>query len=426
MTPTPHDAANTAHVSPAAVCSILLSRLAAVALVLGLSTGGAGIAAAVPVTFWVTAPQATAQQNTAPGQSPTTVFLAGNFQNWSPGDPAWQLQPAAPGRYVLTADFPAGTGLQFKFTRGSWLTVEKGSAGQEIDNRLYVVAAHADTLDLEVASWASGEAVERASTVTGDVETYTVPDFLDGRRVWVYLPPGYRSQPDRRFPVLYMFDGQNVFDDATSFVGEWQVDEALATAIAAGRVAELIVVAVDNGQDKRMAEYTPWSSTAYPSAGSGQRHLRRWVEVLLPWVNRTFRTLTGPGQTGLAGSSLGGLMSLYGGFRYPDVFGRIGAFSPTLSLPPQKLSAYCAAEPGQPQAVYIDMGTREEGNLSDRDHDGVDDHISALRRLQAVLQRRGFLGGWDLMVSEDEGARHNEKAWSRRFPAAVEFLFPAQ
>lgn len=383
-------------------------------LVLGL-VSVAATAVGVPVTFEVS----------VPAESPTAIHLAGNFQGWQPGDSAWRLTEVDDGLYRLTHEFEPGQGLQFKFTGGSWETVEKGSQGEEIANRLYVVAGP-DTLRLAVASWADGKPVQRPDTITGQVATWSTPEFLAGRRVWVYLPPGYDQNPGRRYPVLYMFDGQNVFNDATSFVGEWQVDETLQAAIPAGRVAPLIVVAVDNGASRRLAEYTPWPMAKRNGAGGGQAHLRQWVDVLVPLINARYRTLTDAAHTGLAGSSLGGLMSLYGGFAYPEVFGRIGAFSPSLRLAGQPLRNFCASQPGRPLAIYADMGSREEGNLTDENHDGVDDYITALRELGKLLTSRGYVGGWDLLLVEDAGARHNEQAWARRFPAAVEFLFPPE
>ncbi len=367
---------------------------------------------AAPVTFVVTVPHG-------------PVFLAGDFQGWQPGESAWQLAPQADGTFSLTRDFAPGRGLRFKFTGGSWLTVEKDAAGGEIANRLHVVAG-ADTLRLTVASWADGKPAARPRTIVGQVETWSLPGFLAGRRVWVYLPPGYAADTGRRYPVLYMFDGQNVFNEATSFAGEWRVDETLEQAIAGGSVRPLIVVAVDNGGGGRLREYTPWAVSAHAGSGGGRDHLREWVTTLVPYVNRRYRTLPGAAHTGLAGSSLGGLMSLYGGFARPDVFGKVAAFSPSLTIGGAALLAYCADQPACPQLIYADMGGREEGNRVDRNQDGIDDHVAALRGLGRLLVGRGYIGGWDLLLVEVPDARHNEEAWARRFPAAVEFLFPAE
>lgn len=384
-----------------------------VAVVLLLAVIGA---VAAPVTFVVTPPK-----NTPPA---IEIYLAGDFQGWQPGHKTWHLQRLDDGRFTITADLKVGSTIQFKFTRGSWLTVEKGKAGVEIANRSHLVSL-ADTLHLKVIGWASGKVVPRADTVVGAVELLSWPDFLDERQVWVYLPPGYESDTQRDYPVLYMFDGQNVFNEATSFAGEWRVDETLEHLIAEEKVAPMIVVAVANHGSRRIFEYTPWIISHRAESGGGQEHLRAWVDILIPRIDAHYRTEVGPENRGLAGSSLGGLMSLYGGFAYPEVFGKVGAFSPSLLMAGSVVFEFCAQQSGFPRVLYMDMGTREDGHLSDRDHDGIDDHIAALRQLREVLIKRGSLVGENLMVVEDADARHNESAWSRRFPEAVTFLFPA-
>src|SRR5262249_10569905 len=152
--------------------------------------------------------------------------------------------------------------------------------------------------------------------------------FLGGRRFWVYLPPGYHDS-SARYPVLYMLDGQNVFDRLTSFVGEWKVDETLERMIPAGEVAPIIVVAIDNGGTARIGEYTPWSDPG-DGGGAGAAHLTAIADVLVPHIDATYRTQTGPTHTGIAGSSLGGLMALYATYARPDRFGRNAALSPSI------------------------------------------------------------------------------------------------
>lgn len=349
------------------------------------------------------------------------VYIAGDFQSWQPGNPEFQLEKVRDDVWQIILNLPEGKALQFKFTLGDWSSVEKGPEGQEMQNRLHKVSGD-ETLNLRVYSWAQGE--ERAPTRSGNLQTLTVPGFLDNRRVWVYLPPGYDAEPDRRYPVLYMMDGQNVFDDATSFVGEWMVDESLEELIPAGRVAPLIVVAVDNGGDLRGSEYTPWPSGERGYGGGGVDHLQVWIDILLPYVDANYRTLTGPQNTGLAGSSFGGLMTLYGAFWHPDVFGRCGAFSPSIMFAGNQIPDKIAGSDKPDITLYMDMGTREVGNLQDGDGNGIDDNIDILRRVFALLVDQGFVGGWDLLVVEGDGHRHNESYWAQRFPAAVQFLFP--
>ncbi len=358
------------------------------------------------------------------------VFVAGNFQGWQPGGQEYGLTRVDDTRWEITLTVPAGRPLEFKFTRGSWQTVEKGNRGQEIGNRRFTPAAGEQELDLRVAAWADqagdGDAPGRPHTLTGNVQTITVPDFLDGRRVWVYLPPGYEDAGDRRYPVLYMLDGQNVFDDATSFVGEWHVDETLERLIPAGEVAPLLVVAVDNGGDSRIDEYTPWPDRQQRGGSGGQAaaHMAAIIGTLKPYVDAHYRTLPGPDHTGLAGSSLGGIMSLYAALQHGEIFGRIGAFSPSLWWDDGHLTRAIAQGPRPACRLYTDMGGLESFHFEDEDGNGTDDSLDRLRELKAVLKKLGFQEGKDLMVVEDPGAVHNEGAWARRFPGAVIFLFP--
>ena len=369
--------------------------------------------AVAEVTFRVTVPA-----DTDPG---ATVFIAGDFQSWHPGHPDYKLTQTGRNLWEIVLPLNNSQAIQFKFTLGDWEHVEKGSGGEEIQNRLHKVAG-TETLELEVANWAHGEA--RQPSKTGNITLITVPDFLDGRPVWVYLPPGYDQETERRYPVLYMFDGQNVFDAATGFAGEWKVDETLEDLIPAGQVEPLIVVAVANGSDKRTKEYTPWYSSSRETGGGGGKHLKTWIKVLLPYINEQYRTRTGPEYTGLAGSSFGGLMALYGAYTHPDVFGKFGAFSTTFMYAGGRLPDMVAKKEKPDVTIYLDMGTREMGNFQDKNGNGIDDGIDSLRRVQEILTSQGFVMGWDLMVVEGEGHRHNESYWMQRFPQAIQFLFP--
>jgi predicted alpha/beta superfamily hydrolase len=371
-------------------------------------------APAAVVVFDVTVP------STTPADA--TVYLAGDFQGWSPGAADWALARGAAGHWSCRATFAAGQPLQFKFTLGGWERVEKGAVGEELQNRLHVVRGDT-TLQLAVAAWADG--APPRDTTTGDVRLMDVPGFADGRRVWIWLPPGYDAEPARRYPVLYVLDGQNAFNAASSFAGEWEIDESAHRLVAAGEVEPLIIVAVANGEGRRALEYTPWPAPDWrePTGGGGD-HLREICEVLKPAVDRQWRTLTGPEHTGLCGSSFGGLMALYAGWVRPDVFGRLAALSPSLGWAGHAPLAMVSARPRPPVRLYVDMGTREEGNLHDADGNGRDDAVDDLEALAAALRQRGFVDGRDLQVVVDEGARHHESFWARRFPGALRFLFP--
>lgn len=380
----------------------------------------AAVATAAVVRFEVEVPAGT--------PAAAKVHLAGDFQGWQPGDAAWVLERGPDGRWRRDCEFPDGRPLQFKFTLGGWERVEKGPGGEELQNRLHVVRGDT-TLQVTVARWADG--APPRDTATGDIRPLDAPGFLGGRRAWAWLPPGYDDEPQRRYPVLYVLDGQNAFNAATSFAGEWEIDESLASLVAEGEVEPLIVVAIANGEGLRTREYTPWTGPdpgapggGRTAGGGGGEHLEAIVTQLMPVVEATFRTLGGPADTGLCGSSFGGLMALYAGWAQPGRFGRLASLSPSLGWAGGGPLAMVASRERPPVRLYVDMGTRERGNLLDGDANGVDDAVDELRELRAALLRRGFREGEDLLVVEDEGARHHESFWARRFPAAARFLFP--
>ncbi len=364
---------------------------------------------------------------TVPSDTPPDdpVHIAGDFQDWQPASEAHLLRRLPDGRWRIALRGIAGEPIEFKFARGMWSRVEKGPLGEEIPNRrLTPDAGH--VYEFEVAHWAdhAPEPPPRAHTITGNVTVHSFPEFLDGRSVWIWRPPGYDVQTERRYPVLYMWDGQNVFDEATSFAGEWQVDESAERLVRSRRVEPLIVVAIGNGGAARLREYTPWAALGH-GGGGGIAHLDALVDVLKPRIDAEYRTLPEPWSTGIAGSSLGGLMALYAGWARPDVFGKVAAFSPTLSWVGSRIVRFIEGEPRAALRVYADMGTRESGRFVDHDRNGTEDSIDEIRRLERVLRTGGLVEGAGLRVVEDEGGRHHETAWARRFPPALEFLFPA-
>lgn len=367
----------------------------------GVSDDDAGAGELVDLLFRVQVPAST--------PAGATIYVAGNFQGWDPASPAHAFAAVGPRTYELGLSFPRGTRLELKLTRGSWETVEKGPNGEEIRNRT-LTASTSMTVELTVASWS--DASPRPSTITGDVRTTTVTGFLEGRRVWIYLPPGYDAS-NTRYPVLYMLDGQNVFDASTSFSGEWQVDEALERSIPDDEVAPLIVVAVGNSA-RRIEEYTPWADPRHGGGGAAA-HLAAITDVLMPWVNATFRTLTGPENTGISGSSLGGLFTLYATYARPDLFGKNAALSPSIWFADEAIIDFVRASSKPDARVWMDMGTNESATA-----------IGELRELRDLMVTQGFVLDVDLKVVEEAGGAHNEAAWARRFPDVLRFLFPAR
>jgi len=237
-----------------------------------------------------------------------------------------------------------------------------------------------------------------------------------GRDLIIYLPPGYDEQPQRRFPIFYLQDGQNLFDPATSFIpGKyWHVGETADYFIGTGAIQPLIIVGIYNLGKRRMREYTP-TRTLRLGGGKADRYLRMMTEELRPYMESNFRVLPDAWHTGIGGSSLGGLISLYLGFANPQVFSRIAVMSPSLWWDHRSILNAIERQATRPDLrIWLDMGTAE-GLKHQRDAD----------MLERLLIKRGWQLGVDLAYTKAQGAVHTEKAWSDRFGDVLRFLFPA-
>ncbi|SHF89131.1 Predicted hydrolase of the alpha/beta superfamily [Microbulbifer donghaiensis] len=247
------------------------------------------------------------------------------------------------------------------------------------------------------------------STAQANVTTLsplTMEALQRQRTVRIYLPPSYDSS-EQRYPVLYMHDGQNLFDDATSFVGEWGVDETL-NGLAASHGLEVIVVGIDHGGDQRMTELNPYDHEKF-GAGEGAAYLRFVVEQLKPQIDRDYRTLPDRDNTAIMGSSMGGLISHYAINRYPQVFSKAGIFSPAYWVGPQILPMAEQAAP-QDARLYLLMGGREG-----------DEMVQNFERMGEILSRSLPAGSWQAKLAAD--GEHNEKFWRGELADALLWLF---
>ena len=235
------------------------------------------------------------------------------------------------------------------------------------------------------------------------------PELGNTRDVQVYLPPSY-AHSGRHYPVVYMHDGQNLFDVSTSFAGEWRVDETFERIGREG--VEAIVVAIPNMGHQRLEEYSPFHDPRR-GGGRGDAYLDFIVRTLKPAVDARFRTRVERTHTGIIGSSMGGLISLYGFFRHPEVFGFAGSMSPSLWFADRAIFRDVASRQGWAGKVYLDIGTGE-GRAQ----------IRNTRLMARLLRQTAARPRLSVMYVEDKGAHHNESAWSGRFERAVRFLLP--
>jgi predicted alpha/beta superfamily hydrolase len=257
-------------------------------------------------------------------------------------------------------------------------------------------------------------------TLSGDIRLHpqVQSEFLqDTREVIVYLPPYYEERSDRRYPVLYLHDGQNLFDAATAFGNqEWGVDETAEELIAAGAIEPLIIVGIYNAGEERLTEYTHVRNRK-GQGGRARRHAQFVVEELKPFIDSTYRTLPDAANTGIGGSSLGGLVTLYMGVHYPHIFGKLISMSPSVWWARRAILREIKKAQGKfNQKIWLDVGTCEG--------DDPDSCVGNVRDLRDALLARGWESGKDLRFVEDEGAGHDEKAWGFRMRDALTFLFP--
>ena len=247
------------------------------------------------------------------------------------------------------------------------------------------------------------------------------PQLHNKRDIVVYLPPSY-DQGGRRYPVLYMHDGQNLFDSATSFAGEWGVDDMLEQ-MAHEEGLEMIVVAIPNAGAGRLDEYSPFTDD-HRGGGKGTQYVNFIANTLKPQIDATFRTLPERKATGIMGSSMGGLISLYAYFKRDDVFGFAGVMSPSFWFAHGAIFDFVDHSAYAPGRIYLDVGTREEGGslTSLRRLASSRGHYAAVRRMKRILVQKGYRPRRDLLHIEEKWAGHNEEAWARRLPDALRFF----
>ena len=275
-------------------------------------------------------------------------------------------------------------------------------------------------------SLTSVSAQQRPHTLTGDIryhKNFHSKVLNNDRDIIVYLPPDYETNKNKHFAVFYMHDGQNLFDGATSFIPgqEWKVDETAQSLINAHKIEPLIVVGIYNTGKDRVNEYTPAQDPKYKAGGNADLYGRMLVEELKPFIDRTYRTKPDAAHTGLGGSSLGGLVSLYLGLNYANVFSKLAVISPSVWWADKQIVHFVEQLPRKPSTrIWLDIGTNES-----REPAEASKAVNDARLLNDTLIRKGWRPGKDLQYYEADGAEHNERAWAARTDQILKFLFPA-
>jgi predicted alpha/beta superfamily hydrolase len=374
------------------------------------------------------------------------IFLACNWNNWNPSDPAFRLEPQSDMRWRLLVKRPEGRTdrLEFKFTRGDWALEELNDDLSATTNRSLPAVDPASLKDgeppkfeLRVAKWgdqrpefAAKAATDpyRALKVTGEVRRLQVSGGPTAggqpRDVLVWLPPGYSSPSNAsaRYPVLYLHDGQNLFEQHPGIAAEWKVDEIATSLVHRHMMAPTIIVRVPHTGAGRISEYLPVPALEGVEP-RGDAHIAWLLSEVKPRVDSAFRVRTGPEHTGIGGASLGAAVALRAAARHPDVFGVLLAESlPLRTGDPAAWDGLIASVGTWPRRTYVGGGGSEYGTEESLAADNAR-YVQAVKALDARMEQAG-LGPDRKLVVLEPAASHTEAAWSARLPRALSFLFP--
>lgn len=311
--------------------------------------------------------------------------------------------------YKFPENFPRPEVLEYKYNRGGWDHVELDFTGEGTQNRL-IQPDETYRQDV-VPHWRwfgqpfNPEFLPRVELLS---EAFEMPQLDTTRRVHVLLPYDY-YETEKHYPVLYLHDGQNLFGEGVGF-GSWNADQKMAMLAARGH-HEVIIVSIDHGAEERIREFSLYR-TRFGQA-KGRQYLKFITETLKPHIDATYRTIPNHEHTGIGGSSMGGLISIYGGLMHPDVFGRLLIFSPSLWISPKIYFDAIHFRKSMNTKVYIYGGGAESSYM-----------VPNLQRLQQACLKQGCDEmTMQIELSIDPGGQHHEARWGREFPRAVEWLF---
>jgi len=334
-----------------------------------------------------------------------SFFVAGNFNGWNPAMSSNKFYQHSDSNLVTELKGVTPGIIEYKITRGSWTKVECATGGASISNRIANINSDT-TIFISVKAWADDfPGRPPVSTRTKNVfvmdTAFFIPQLIRKRRVWVYLPADYAFNK-KEYPVLYMHDGQNLFDAITSSFGEWGVDEMMDTV---RQKNQCIIVGIDHGETKRLTEYNPFNSKF--GDGEGDAYVDFLVQTLKPYVDKRFRTKPEAQTTSIAGSSMGGLISFYAALKYPNVFGRAGVFSPAFWVAPD-IRKKIESAPSIKTAFYFVCGELEGQQM--------------VKDMQFVYRQVKIKGSNKSVCRVVVDGQHNERFWQKELPAFADWL----
>ncbi|RYG07583.1 MAG: alpha/beta hydrolase [Chitinophagaceae bacterium] len=306
-------------------------------------------------------------------------------------------------------NLPKGN-YEFKITRGSWEKAESKIDGKAVANRTINLTVDT-TMEIEIANWTDNFTQVKEEYHFGDHvhivdSAFFMPQMNKYRQVWIYLPKDY-SKLKKKYPVIYMQDGQNLFHANPPRANEWAVDSVMDSLIREGS-KEMIIVGIDHGGKDRLKEYNPYDSQY--GKGEGKAYIQFLVETLKPYIDSKYRTLKDAKHTSIAGSSMGGLISMYAITEYPKVYGSAGVFSPAFWLAPKIYSDVTDRLSHLKNSKVFFVAGDKEGTAMVRD----------MKKLYDILNPDGT--NKNVVLSEKEDGKHTEWFWHREFVPFYKFI----
>lgn len=339
------------------------------------------------------------------------VFISGNFNNWKTQDKNFEMEKVGQGiyHYKFNADFVYPDELLYKFTKGDWSEVEIDKFGNRTENRVckQQKGVKKEHVDKWRRNWLPFKPnfLPKVHLIS---EEFEIPQLNKTRRVWALLPHDYEHSSES-YPVLYLQDAQNLFNEKAKY-GNWEIDKKLAV-MSEYKIGNIIVIAVEHAEKERIKEYNV--GTTVLGNGQGKKYIRFLTDTLKPFVDANFRTKKEREFTGIGGSSMGGLVSIFSGIMYPEVFGKLMIFSPSLWVVPKIKLSILDVEELEDTRIYLYAGGDESSTMVD--------HVQNFKK--RMHKKDIHTDKMKIRLSINVEGKHNEIYWSDEFPKAIEWLF---
>ena len=339
------------------------------------------------------------------------VYISGNFNNWHTQDTNFEMEKIGNGlyHYKFAPNFVYPDELLYKFTKGDWSEVEIDKYGNRTENR--VCKEHNGVRKEHVDKWRKNwlpfkpNFLPKVHLIS---EEFEIPQLNKTRRVWALLPHDYEESTET-YPVLYLQDAQNLFNEKAQY-GNWEIDKKLAV-MSEYKIGKIIIIAVEHAEQDRIKEYNVGKTVL--GVGQGKKYIRFITDTLKPFVDKTFRTKTEREYTGIGGSSMGGLVSVFSGLMYPEVYGKLMIFSPSLWVVPKMDFANIDFSEPSDTKIYLYAGGDESATMID--------HVKKFKK--NMIENEFVSSKMKIKLSINMQGKHNEIYWSDEFPKAIEWLF---